>query len=118
MTKTDLLALEIRDCESGATFRMSVKAHAKADRVAGVHGGALRAEVSAARERGKANEALVKLVAAALGIPRRDVEIVKGGMSRDKVVRVAGLKASDLRRRIADASGGGPGTGPSTSEGA
>ena len=50
----------------------------------------LRARVRAAPEKGAANAALEKLVATALGLPRRDVTVVAGGTSRLKTVRLIG----------------------------
>jgi uncharacterized protein YggU (UPF0235/DUF167 family) len=46
--------------------------------------------VTAPPERGKANEAVVRLVAATLGLPRAAVTIVSGHGAREKTVEVAG----------------------------
>jgi len=50
----------------------------------------LKARVRAVPEKGKANQALVKLIASTLGVPARDVEIVSGDTARLKTVRVSG----------------------------
>lgn len=50
----------------------------------------LKARVRAAASEGEANDALVKLVARALGVPPRDVSLVAGTTSRVKRVAVAG----------------------------
>lgn len=50
----------------------------------------LKARVRAVPEKGKANQALVKLIASVLGVPARDVEIVSGDTARLKTVRVSG----------------------------
>ena len=73
--------------------------------VVGRHGEAWKVRVTAAPEGGKANAAVVRLVAATLGLPRRDVEIVSGHTARDKVVAVAGLELNETERRLADAVG-------------
>jgi uncharacterized protein (TIGR00251 family) len=49
----------------------------------------LKVRVAAPAEGGKANRALVRLLAEWLGV--RDVEIVAGGSSAEKIVRVTGL---------------------------
>ena len=69
----------------------------------GRHGGAWKVRVSAAPEAGKANDAVVRLLAGTLGLPRRDVEIVSGHGARDKVVAVAGLEPNETERRLAEA---------------
>ena len=53
--------------------------------------GTLRARVAAPAVDGAANQALIQLLAAELGVPRRDVRIVAGAASRTKLVVVEGL---------------------------
>ena len=50
----------------------------------------LAARVRAVPEKGAANAALEKLMAAALGVPKKAVSVVAGGTSRLKTVRIAG----------------------------
>lgn len=59
----------------------------------------LTARVRAAPEKGEANAALEKLLATALGIPKKSVSVVAGGTSRLKTVRIAG-DAGDLARLL------------------
>lgn len=72
----------------------------KREGIAGVHGGALKVRVRAAPEKGKANAALVKVIAKAAGVKHSAVEVVSGHASRRKRVRIAGLTAKDLRARL------------------
>ena len=53
-------------------------------------GHVLKATVTAPAEAGRANEALLHLLARAWHLPRRDLSIIAGSTSRNKVVRVAG----------------------------
>lgn len=57
----------------------------------GVVDGVLRARVTAPAVEGAANNALVRLLADDLGVARRDVRIVAGGASRQKLVVVDGV---------------------------
>ena len=50
----------------------------------------IKASVTAPPEAGRANEALLVLLAEAWRVPRRDLTIVAGLASRHKMVRVAG----------------------------
>ena len=61
--------------------------------------------VSQAPEDGKANAAVVRLLATALALRSRDVEIVSGHSSRDKTVAVAGIDDEEIVRRLTWASG-------------
>ena len=64
-------------------------------------GGRLKVRLTAPPVDGAANEALVALLAEQLGVPKRQVVIVRGATSRLKVVEVAGLNPVDLRLRLA-----------------
>lgn len=64
--------------------------------VAGEHDGALRVRVSAAPIDGAANEELIRILARALSVPRRNVEITSGHTSKVKQVRVSGATRLDL----------------------
>ncbi len=50
----------------------------------------LKASVAAPAEGGKANEALLRLLARAWDLPRGDLSIAAGAASRNKAVRLAG----------------------------
>ena len=60
--------------------------------------------VAAPPEDGRANDAVVRLLADTLALPQRDVRIVSGHGARDKVVELAGIAADDAERRLESAS--------------
>lgn len=72
--------------------------------IVGRHGNAWKVRVTAAPEDGKANAAVVRLLADTLAVPTRDVEIVSGHASRDKTVALAGIGHDEIERRLANAS--------------
>jgi hypothetical protein len=72
----------------------------KRDRILGIHGDALRVAVRAPPERGKANEALVELIAKELDLHRSAVSLQSGHGSRDKRVRIEGLSREELLPRL------------------
>lgn len=69
-----------------------------------MHGDALKVRLTAPPVDSAANDALIRLLADALGVPTRDVRIVAGATSRDKVVEVAGVSASDVKQLATRAS--------------
>jgi len=79
------------------TARFAVRASpgSKRDAIAAVVDGVVRVRVAAPAERGRANEALVALLAERLGVSLRAVTIVRGAMSRQKVVQVEGLSTDE-----------------------
>jgi uncharacterized protein len=56
--------------------------------------------VTAPPEDGKANDAVVCLLADALGVPRGDIAIVSGHGARDKLVALAGIGPDEIERRL------------------
>jgi len=94
-----LSELDLVDTSEGTRLRLRVKPGAKRTAVVGVHGGALKIAVNAPPERGKANGAVVDLLAENLGLPSEAVTIVGGLGSPDKVVLVK-LPVDELKRRL------------------
>jgi uncharacterized protein (TIGR00251 family) len=76
--------------------------------VSGRHGAGWKIRVAAPPERGRANEAVVALLAETLALDRRDVAIVSGRSGRDKVVVLEGIAPAELDRRLAAAAGARP----------
>ena len=72
----------------------------------GRHGEAWKVRVAAPPEGGRANEAVVRLLADTLGLRRRDVAIVAGHGARDKVVTLIGIDAEELEARLGSVTGG------------
>ena len=83
-----------------ARLRVRVTPGAKRAGIDGRHGDAWKLRVTAAPERGKANAALVDLLAAQLGLAPRDVVVVAGAGARDKVVELRGVSAGEAERRL------------------
>jgi uncharacterized protein YggU (UPF0235/DUF167 family) len=66
--------------------------------VAGPDGPALRVRVRAAPERGRANAAMIALLAAEWRIPKSTISLIRGASSRRKTVLVAGDSPALLSR--------------------
>jgi uncharacterized protein (TIGR00251 family) len=88
-----------------ARVRLRVAPGAARDGVVGRHGEGWKVRVAAPPEDGRANDAVRKLLAEALGVPRSAVTIVSGHGTRDKIVELAGLQHAELDRRMASVSG-------------
>jgi len=73
--------------------------------VVGRHGEAWKVRVAAAPERGRANEAVLRLLAEALRVPRDAVTLVSGHTGRDKIVELAGLRPAQIERRLSAVAG-------------
>jgi uncharacterized protein YggU (UPF0235/DUF167 family) len=95
---------DVVDLEPGADgprLRLRVKPGGRRDRLVGAYGGALKLEVTAAAERGRANDAVVSLLARTLGVPRAAVSILSGAGSQDKSVRIGNVEPAGVVRCLA-----------------
>lgn len=86
-------------------LRVRVSPGAGRSAVVGRHGDGWKVRVAAAPERGRANAALVQLLADALAVPRSRVQLVSGAASRDKIVELAGLDPDEIDDRLRRAGG-------------
>jgi uncharacterized protein len=77
-----------------------VQPRAKRTEVAGERGDAVVIRVNAPPVDGRANEAVCRLIAKRLDVPRTAVRIVRGESARDKLVRVDGLSADEARTAL------------------
>ena len=90
----------------GPVTRLQLRVSPGASRsaVIGRHGAGWKVRVAAAPERGRANDAVVELLSAALDVPRPRVRLVSGASARDKIVELEGVTADEIDRRL-DAAG-------------
>jgi uncharacterized protein YggU (UPF0235/DUF167 family) len=82
-------------------FTVKVVPRSACDEVAGWVGGALKVRVRAVPEKGRANEAVERLLARELGLPKRAVRVVAGHTSQRKTVEADGVDGDELARRLA-----------------
>lgn len=68
--------------------------------IAGWLGDSLKVRVSAPAEHGKANAAVLEVLAGALGITARQLRIIAGASAARKIVEVTGLAEADVFQRL------------------
>jgi uncharacterized protein len=91
---------------TAATTRLRLRVSPGAGRAAvvGRHGDGWKVRVTAPPERGRANDAVLQLIATVLGVSREAVTIVSGHSGRDKIVELTGVGPALIDRRLASAS--------------
>jgi uncharacterized protein (TIGR00251 family) len=91
---------------TAASTRLRLRVSPGAGRAAivGRHGDAWKVRVTAAPENGRANEAVLRLLATTLAVPRDAVTLVSGHGAREKIVELTGLGPALIDRRLASAS--------------
>lgn len=90
--------------QSGTDVLLSVVVQPRASRnaVAGIHGDALKLQLTAPPLEGAANDACLRFLATLLGCSRSRLSIVKGAKARQKRIRIAAYTVDEVRARLAE----------------
>ena len=105
LKKSESLQLpEAQSTEARCVLKVRVQAKASKNLVEGYVRDTLRLQVTAPPENGKANAAVIALLAAALDINRSRLTIIKGTRSRAKIVGVESLTLEEAGRRLTSAT--------------
>lgn len=79
-------------------LKVLVQPRARRTQIVGRHADGLKVQVSAPPVDGAANDAVIELLATALRLPRRNLHIVQGASSRQKLVEVDGADTACRQR--------------------
>jgi len=92
--------IPIHDTPAGATFQIKVHSRARKNAVTGVLGDALKLALTAPPAEGRANQACIAFLADVLNVPRSSVTIAAGESNRQKLIRIAGLRAAQVEEKL------------------
>lgn len=92
--------LRLTPKDDGFTLAVKVVPGASRSRVAGAYGEGIKVTVAARPERGAANDAVIKLLAVTLELPRTSVQIISGHTNARKEILITGLDASSIESRL------------------
>jgi len=99
------MPVTIDQTPSGLSLRVKAHPGARRQGISGVHDGALKIEVTAAPEKGKANKAIIKVLAAALDVPRSSIQIVSGETSGNKKILISNADQTVIQNKLAELTG-------------
>jgi len=88
------------EAAASKTVVIRLQPRSSTDGVSGERQGAKLIRLKAPPVDGEANGALIKFVAHKLGVPQRDVTLVRGLTSRSKWIQVAGVAAEQGRQAL------------------
>lgn len=92
-----MAVLEIQERNGAVVFSVRVQPRASKDEIAGEIGGALKVRLQAPAVEGRANEALIELLAQLLKTPKSAVRILSGDRSRTKRIEIGGVTGRQIR---------------------
>jgi len=90
----------LHETPTGVTFAVKVQPRARKNAITGELGDTLKLALTAPPVEGRANQACIEFFANLLKLPRSSVTIASGESNRRKVIRVTGLSADELQRRL------------------
>ena len=90
--------------KTSTRVRLRVSPGARRNELVGRHGEGWKVRVAAPPEGGRANDAVLDLLARELALPRRSLSIVSGQTAREKVVQMEGIDRAETERRLEAAS--------------
>jgi uncharacterized protein len=90
----------IQDTPAGATFAVKIHPRARKNAITGEFGDVIKLSLTAPPVEGRANEACIEFLANLLKVPRSSVTIASGQTSRRKVIRVSGISADEVHKRL------------------
>ena len=94
------MTLSAHERDGALVIDVVVQPRASRDAVGPVHGDRLKVSVTAPPVDGEANDAVIRTLAAAFGVPRAAVELVRGQTGRRKTVRIHGGTLAALQRLL------------------
>jgi len=80
------------------TLKIKVEPRSSRSEVVGLYGDALKVKLTSPPVEGKANKELIEVLAGEFGISKKDVEIISGQSSKNKIVKLSGVKGIDDRK--------------------
>jgi uncharacterized protein len=92
--------IPLHETSSGITFAVKVQPRARRNVIVGELGDALKIALTAPPVDGRANDACIDYFAKLLNLPRSSITMASGQSSRNKVIRVVGISADELKRRL------------------
>ena len=93
--------IPLEQSPQGVVIPVQAQPGARKNGVVGEHAGRLKVAVTQAPEKGKANQALIEVLADALGVKRSQITLVSGETSSKKKFLVSGIDLLQLHDKIA-----------------
>jgi hypothetical protein len=92
--------LTIQETDDGVVFAARIVPGSSRTAVCGLFDGMLKIKVSAAPEKGKANQCLLEFLAKQLGVKKNAVHLVSGQTNRVKRLQVSGISSAMLPKKL------------------
>ncbi|NLW92235.1 MAG: YggU family protein [Syntrophomonadaceae bacterium] len=92
--------LNIKENAEAITVEIKVQPRASRNQIVGEQDGLLKVKLTAPPVEGEANQALVNYLASVLDTPRRNIMLIKGETSRNKIISIKGMSRDTFLHKI------------------
>lgn len=92
--------MKLVEKDGAVLLGVHAKPRARKSKLVGERGEGIDVALAAPPVDGAANDELVRFIASLLGVAKRDVELVRGQSSREKLLSISGLRASEIEARL------------------
>ena len=92
--------VELSEQPDGVVLPVKARPGARRNAIDGVHAGALKVSVAQAAEKGKANAAIIALLAKEIGVSKSEIQLSSGATNSQKKFLVKGISAKELANRL------------------
>jgi len=94
------MPIQITDHQDGCILSVRAQPGARRNALVGEQAGALKVAVTAPPDQGRANDAIVELLAEAFGLKRSQIELVSGMTGKQKKILIRGISVESLRAKL------------------
>ena len=91
--------LHLTQVENGIRLEIKVQPRSSKNQIVGEHNGALKVKLTAPPVEGEANQALLAYLASILKIPKKNVVLLKGESSRNKILEIRGVNVESFLKK-------------------
>lgn len=85
-----------KETPEGIILFIKAQPGARKDEIVGEQAGSIKVRVTAPPEKGKANEAIIRLLAEKLNLRKSAISVISGETSRDKKILIQGVSCAEL----------------------
>lgn len=94
------MTIEITERADGCVIGVRAQPGARRHCIVGEHGGKLKVAVTAPADKGRANDAILGVLAEAFALKRSQVELLGGHFHREKVILLHGLTRQEVHSKL------------------
>lgn len=95
-------AIDWEQTDDGIMLPVQAQPRARKNAIVGIHAGRMKVAVTQAPEKGKAIDAIIKVLASAFDVRRSQISMISGATSTQKRFLITNVNIADLTRRVAE----------------